>query len=252
MSINTTKLFQIAGLLQVHHTLREEGAHPIPLHLNDLWNAYSLEDHLLTKVKLHLFKTNWLSGEWKLRGAGEGVDNGLDENGSEARRVEFFSRLFNVVLKFLRETGHAGSVEGMVRIEPGSTRVPGCHPGSFLQLATGTLPPPPMPGKSRWGDVVCPFEYTLGGGNVSDPESIARWVSPHPLQDDAEAFRRAIHVMRSDPRRAFSFGVTVHGSMFRTWLLCRAAPFTFTPSTGLRSVRVSSFGHQRIKRFPAS
>ena len=35
--------------------------------------------------------------------------------------------------------------------------------------------------------------------------------------------------MRSDPRRMFSFGVTVYGTALRIWLLCRAAPFTFAP-----------------------
>ena len=35
--------------------------------------------------------------------------------------------------------------------------------------------------------------------------------------------------MRSDARRMFSFGSTVQGTMFRIWLLCRAAPFTFVP-----------------------
>ena len=35
--------------------------------------------------------------------------------------------------------------------------------------------------------------------------------------------------MRSDPRRMFSFGATIHGTKFRIWLLCRAALFTFTP-----------------------
>jgi len=35
--------------------------------------------------------------------------------------------------------------------------------------------------------------------------------------------------MRSNPRRVFSFGVTIHGSMLRIWLLCLAAPFSFFP-----------------------
>lgn len=34
--------------------------------------------------------------------------------------------------------------------------------------------------------------------------------------------------MCSDPRRMFSFGVTVHGTEITIWLLCRAAPFVFT------------------------
>ena len=52
---------------------------------------------------------------------------------------------------------------------------------------------------------------------------------PHPSQNDVKAFWSLHHIMRSDPCRMFSFGSTVYGTMFRIWLMCRAALFTFIP-----------------------
>jgi len=195
-----------------------EDIHPIYLRTSDLWDAYSLEDHLLQKVKLHLIKTHWLSGEGKW------------DRVSGAEPLVFFSRLFDVV-RFLLGSECTTRVEKMVcvgSLEPGSTRIAGCYPDAFLQMAPGT---PPTPGKFRWRDLVCPFEYTLGDDttDVSDPESIAYWIDPHPSQDDAKAPQTAAHIMRSDPRRAFSFGVRVYGTTFSIWLLCRAASFAFAP-----------------------
>lgn len=145
-----------------HHMLYEN-IYPIYLPASDLWHAYSLEDRLLTKVRLHLIETRWLSGE------------GEWDNLSGVERSAFFPRLFNVVLRFLRGSGRATPIEKMVHVssvEPGSTKIARCHPDAFLQMAVRTSP---TPGKFRWRDLVCPFQYMLGDDttNVSDLESIA-------------------------------------------------------------------------------
>ena len=145
-----------------HHMLYEN-IHPIYLPASDLWHAYSLEDRLLTKVRLHLIETRWLSGE------------GEWDNLSGVERSAFFPRLFNVVLRFLRGSGRATPIEKMVHVssaEPGSTKIARCHPDAFLQMVVRTSP---TPGKFRWRDLVCPFQYMLGDDttNVSDLESIA-------------------------------------------------------------------------------
>lgn len=173
MSTSSAKVFQSAGLSQARHILCEEGTYLICLHTDDLWDAYSLKDHLLTMVKERLIEAHWLSRGSKWGGVNGGQFTVLDESGNEAKRFMSFSRLFNVVLEFLRQAGHTPPVERMVHIgsvKHESTRVSGYHPDAFLQLAGGTAP---TPGKLRWRDLVCPFEYMLDDDNVSGPGSIA-------------------------------------------------------------------------------
>lgn len=47
-------------------------------------------------------------------------------------------------------------------------------------------------------------------------------------QNQNKLLRSLHHELRSDPRRAFSFGVTVDGTKLCVWLACRIALFKFT------------------------
>jgi len=235
------------GLSRAHSILHEEETPLISLSADDLWRSYSLDDSILTGVKQHLIQTHWLSeqGKWDSI-CGEEIDGKQfavsAEDGSEVKSFAFFSHLFNAILDYLRQRGHGTPVKRMVyagSIE--STGGTSHHPDAFLQLDTGTSP---TPGKFKWKDLVCPFEYKLGDGcplNVSQPNSITG-SRPHHFQNDTNALRSLHHIMRCDPRRIFSFGVTIQGNMFRIWLLCRAAPFTFTPFDWFEVGAVLHFG----------
>jgi len=153
------------------------------LSLDDLWRSFPLDDDILAGVKQHLIQTQWLSEHEKWDSiCGEEIDRnqfavaGEGEDGSEVKSFAFFSHLFNAVLEYLRQRGHETSVKGMVYA--GSTRSESTAgtshpPDAFLQLNAGTSP---TPGKFKWRDLVCPFEYKLSDGeplNVSQPNLAA-------------------------------------------------------------------------------
>ena len=157
------------GLSQAHYILREEEYRLISLSTDDLWRSYSLDDAILTGVKQHLIKTRWLSeqGKWDSI-CGEEIDRNkfavLGEDGSEVESFAFFSHLFNTVLEYLRRRGHGAPVKRVVyagAVRSGSTGATSHQLDAFLQLNTGASP---TPGKFKWRDLVCPFEYKLGDG----------------------------------------------------------------------------------------
>ena len=220
-SCSATRIFRTAGLSQAHDILRDGVPHLICLSTDHLWESYSLDYCLLAKVKSHLVETGLLSikGEW-----GDVDGEKLNRNHFAAwsesadEAFVFFSHLFNTVLGYLRHGGHGVFAQEMVHA---ASKSAGYRPDAFLHTAIGT---PPAPGKFRWRDLICPFEYKFGDGDTVDASRRS-----HHLRYGKTALWYLQHIMRTDPRRMFSFGSTVRGTKFRIWLLCRTAPFTFTP-----------------------
>jgi len=223
-----TTTFRTAGLVQARRMLIESVPYVINLPISRLWDSYSPGTHL-TEVKAHLVERGILSeeGDWV------NVDReDFDSRGSGRREdkvFEFFSDLFNVVLEYLKQRGAVTAVQTMVNagfVGPESTRISTNRPDAYVQVTS------PTGGGLIWRKVVSPFEYKFGDGDrndVGETELIARWFGSNPLQNDTKLFWSLYHTMRSDPRRNFALGVTILGTTFRVWLLCRAAPFTFTP-----------------------
>ena len=248
------------GLSQARYILRKEEYYLILLSPDDLWRSYSLEDDILTGVKRYLIETRWLSeqGKWDSI-CGEEIDKNqftgvLGEGGSEVKSFAFFSHLFNTVLEYLRQNGHVTPVQRMVytgSVGSESTAAATHQPDAFLQLNTGASP---TPGKFKWRDLVCPFEYKFGDGDPLDVNQLNLVTfhfpgsRPHPFQNDTSALRCLHHTMRSDPRRMFSFGATIYGTALRIWLLCRSALFTFTPFDWFEVGAVSFSRCQCIRR----
>ena len=230
----TTKLFRTAGLDQGRRILREEVTHLINLPTAHLWDAYSLDDRVLEEVRTRLIEEHYLTkvGAWNRTKVKKESFLARGTGHTEVKTFAFFARLFNLVLGGLKQAGHGTVVKKMVHagsVGPKSTRVGTHRPDAFLHMTTSTS----TAGKFRWRDLTCPFEYKFGNGNavdVSQPGPAAR--QDHILilpQNDTKALWSLLHIMRCDPRRMFSFGSTIYGTKFRIWLLCRAAPFTFTP-----------------------
>jgi len=163
------------GLSQAHYILREEGTQLVSLSPDDLWRSYSLDNAVLTGVKEHLVQTRWLSEQGKWEGVDENQFAALSEDDSEIRSLAFFSRLFNMVLEYLRHRGHGSPVKRMIyasSVRSESTRAISHQPDAFLHLNTGASP---RPGKFKWRDLVCPFEYELDDRaprNVSQLNSV--------------------------------------------------------------------------------
>ena len=172
------------GLSRADYILREEETHLISLSAADLWRSYPLDNETLTGVKQYLTQAHWLSGQGRWDSiCGEEVDRNKfavgAEDDSEVKSFAFFSNLFNTVLEYLRQRGHETPVKRMIyagSVRPESTGATSHLPDAFLELNSGT---PPTPGKFKWSDLVCPFEYKLGDGrplNVSQLYSLTSWI----------------------------------------------------------------------------
>ena len=169
---NSMKIFRTAGLSQAHHIFHED-TYLVCLPNDNLWQSYLPENHILPEVKSHLVKIHWLSGEGKWDSIdGEKIDGKQfavrSEDGNEGKPFMFFSRLFNVVLDFVRQCGCETPIKTMVDtgfIGPGSTKVGTHRPDAFLHMATGVSL---VPNKFRWRDLASPFEYKFGDGNAVD------------------------------------------------------------------------------------
>ena len=130
----------------------DEVTHPICLPTDHLWGSYSPADNIVTEVKQYLVGERWLSekGKWgEIDGAKinkkQFVTRGTGD--TEARTFVFFSRLFNAMLEYIRQSKLKTSVGNMVNVgyvEPESTRSATHRPKAFLHMATET---PPTPGK---------------------------------------------------------------------------------------------------------
>ena len=169
-----------ASLSQARYILREQGTRLISLSVDDLWRSYLLDNGILTGVRGHLIQTQWLSEQEKWDSiCGEEIDRNqftaLGEEGSQVKSFAFFSHLFNTVLEYLRQRGHGTPVKRMVyagSVGSESTGAISHQPDAFLQLNAGASP---TPGKFKWRDLLCPFEYKLDDGtplNVSQPNSV--------------------------------------------------------------------------------
>ena len=125
---------------------------------------------------------------------------------------------------------HAGSAT------PKSDRISTNRPDAFLLMKSS-----PMNGSSeasavdvrypvRWRDLTCPFEFEFGNGDGKDVR--ARNIHLSTMPDDLQNWDKLIwslhHQLRSDPRRAFSFGVTVDGTRLCVWFGSRIALFKFS------------------------
>ena len=66
----------------------------------------------------------------------------------------------------------------------------------------------------HWRDFTCSFEYNFGDGDKMNVRAgiHSSMVSDGDLQNQDELIWSLHHQLRSDPRRAFSFGVTADGT----------------------------------------
>ena len=165
-----TEEFHAAPLSKASRMLCKEVPYVINLPMDHLWKSYPVEGQLLTDVEEYLIKNQWLTKgrKWYGKKAKEDSFRARGRGGHEVRTFVFFSLLFNAVLDGLKATEHKTFVERMVHagsVEPESTRVSTHRPDGFLQMATDTSA---TPGKFRWRELTCPFEYKFGDGNAVD------------------------------------------------------------------------------------
>jgi len=170
--------FRAAGLSQAFQTSREEDGHLTCLPIDHLWESYSPSDDIVTEVRQHLIDKRWLSEKGKWNGIdGEKIDKkhfaAWSKGANEVKAFAFFSRLFNAVLEYLRQSGRGTSIEKMVQVAGAeSTGFGGHRPNAILHVV---VKPPLASSRFKWRDLTCPFEYKLRKGDAVDvgqPESI--------------------------------------------------------------------------------
>lgn len=177
-----TNIFHSAGLSQARGILAEGIPHLICPSTNHLWQSYPLEDRILAVVRGYLVECGWLSNRGRLmesRGELKKARFHARHTGdSEEKTFAFFANLFNAVLNHIQRSRKQTSIKGMIHagsITPTST-IPSTHrPDAFLHVDTKT---PLTPGKAKWRNLTCPFEYKFGGGSaldVSQPQMITCW-----------------------------------------------------------------------------
>ena len=118
---------------------------------------------------------------------------------------------------------------GSASLKPG--KISTNRPDAFLLMnssLTAGAQGPDTPYQVYWRDLTCPFEYEFGDGDEIDVRSSIHLPT---MSDDVQNEDKLIwslhHELRSDARRAFSFGVTVDETKLRVWLGCRVALFNF-------------------------
>ncbi|KAF9783771.1 hypothetical protein BJ322DRAFT_1066999 [Thelephora terrestris] len=216
--LTASKSFRTVDLQQARSIFADEVPHLICLPLDCLWGSYPVDASNLKRTKQSLVQQGLLSDEqtWSPTVIRRENFNRRTTGSCETRVFQVFSHIFNGIMSSLAsgDTTMSGCVERMVHagpIEPKSDRQTH-RPDAFL-IAHSETSPKPTERETRWRDVTCPFEYKFGNDNSTDNDASVLW--------------SLNHIMSSDPRRIFSFGVTVRGTAFTIWLLCRAAPFIF-------------------------
>ena len=125
-----SKAFRDADLKQARDILCKENPYLISLRMEDLWNLYPSGKLLLAGVKSHLIQIGRLSQAGELI-KDDGVEIHEDQfahrvhGATEDKTFAFFPPLFNAVLEFLQQSGHATHIEEMVHagtITPVSTQ----------------------------------------------------------------------------------------------------------------------------------
>ena len=238
-----SRIFHTAGLSQARDILGDGVPYLVCLPTDHLWDSCPLDDHLLAEIKSHVVESGLLSekGEWSnIDGEYLKRENyaAWSEDADEA--FAFFSRLFNTILGHLRQSGRGTSVQEMVHAvsEPESNR----RPDAFLHMATET---PPVPGKFRWRDLTCPFEYKFANGgavDVSQPGSIT--CPDHFFIFYSTESRRcgvSTTLCGATPVECFHSGPPYVGQSSASGFCVGRHPSRSPPLTGLMSVQLPCF-----------
>lgn len=228
-------LFSAGGPSQADEILSKHAPFSVHLSPDHLWSAYMVEEHVVAEVKHHIAGKGWFTGEgkWSRHNVPpkEGFAN--QEYPTGANPFAFFSDLFNVIVGYFRTHGRVTSVQAMVHVNsigPNSPGITSNCPDAFLQMDSASMS---TEGQHQWRDITCPFKYIFGDSNSFDVRQRHKCFhdqrsNAHGLQADTEVLWSLCHIMQSDPRRMFSFGSTIHGTLFHICLLSRAAFFTCT------------------------
>ena len=236
-SRTATEEYRAGGLGSARRIVREDIGHVIRLPIDYLW-AHCTLVHSLDDIRTHFSEQDWLrDGKWYPEMVSK--DN-LDGQRDLLEYAAFkpLADIFNQILAYsptvamekgVRTMIHAGSTS------PKSDRISTNRPDAFLLMSSGVAsslgdaPAAGTPYPVHWRDLTCPFEYKFGDGDKIDvrPSIYSPIISDDGLQNQDKLIWSLHHELRSDARRAFSFGVTVDGTKFRVWLGCRVALFNF-------------------------
>ena len=238
-SRTATEEYRASGLDDARRIVREDIGYVIRLPIDYLWTHCTLA-HSLDDVRAHLTERDWLrEGKWNPEKV---TKENLDSQRDLLEHAAFkpLADIFNEVLAYPSTVATEKDVRTMVHAGsaiPKSDRISTNQPDAFLLMSSSnanssraaSVTDAPYP--VRWRDLTCPFEYKFGDGNKIDVRPRVHVHSPTTPNDGPQNRDKLIwslhHELRSDARRAFSFGVTVDGTKFRVYFGCRVALFNF-------------------------
>ena len=192
----------------------------------------------LDDIRAYLTELGWLrDGKWNPEKVSK---ERLDGQRDLLEHVAFepLADIFNQILVYPPTVAMEKDVRTMIHTGstgPKSDRISTNRPDAFLPTNSGiasSLGDAPAVGASypvHWRDLTSPFEYEFGDGDKKDvrPSIYSPTISDDGMQNQDKLIWSLHHELRSDARRAFSFGVTVDGTKFRVWSGCRVALFNF-------------------------
>ena len=236
-SRTTTEEYRARGRDNTRRIVREDVGHAIRLPIDYLWTHCALV-HSLDDIRTYLTELGWLrDGKWNPEKVSK---EKLDGQRDLLEHVAFepLADIFNQILAYSPTVAMEKDVRTMIHTSPKSDGISTNRPDAFLLMnsgiasSLGDAPAAGAPHLVHWRDLTCPFEYEFGDGDKKDvrPSIYSPTISDDGLQNQDKLIWSLRHELRSDARRAFSFGVMVDGTKFRVWSGCRRVALFNFPS----------------------
>ncbi|KAI6111275.1 hypothetical protein F5141DRAFT_1046996 [Pisolithus sp. B1] len=155
-----------------------------------------------------------------------------DPKKSGKHKGETFKSLSKVFDAVVREASKTAGTPAKLRFAsrpmeaPKSGRTNSTRPDAYLLLVDKKTVDVPEGKKAHaseelpdsWDDIAVSFEFTKGTGGIADGKD-----------DDRKVIWSLHHIMRSDPCRRATFGVTIENTEMRFWFTCRAITLVSKP-----------------------
>lgn len=166
----STSLFKTLDLQQARLVLGQEVPYLIGLPIEHLWESHPLEDAELENAQDHLIQGGLLLDKhaWNSTIVNEA-------HFSTKHRMDHKGTIFLVILEIFMavrdslQKNNQGCIIKMVHAgptPPRSDRASTHRPDAFLLASTEESPKPREMAPFYWRDLVCPFEYKFGDGDV--------------------------------------------------------------------------------------
>ena len=213
-SRTATEEYRASELDGARRIVCEDIGYVIRLPIDYLWThctlIYNLDD-----VKAHLAEQDWILFQDSISHLAAKDNFNRRQGLPEHAAFKPLADIFNQILTYPQAVAMGKDVRTMVNAGSAShkpRKISTNRPDAFLLVnssLTAGARGPDAPYQVHWRDLTCLFEYEFGDGDEIDVRSSIHLPT---MSDDVQNEDKLIwslhHELRSDARRAFSFGVT--------------------------------------------